>query len=63
MRHSFKNNYSLSTNKLLYYVCRCSKPKTTCVPYFIPTEIADVYKNATKLGIIQIGNTDVADCA
>lgn len=34
---------------------------TPCVPYFIPTELADVYKNATKLYIIQTENTDVTD--
>ena len=35
---------------------------TPCAPYFIPTELADVYKNATKLYIIHTGNTDVTDC-
>jgi len=32
------------------------------VPYFIPMELANVNKNATKLYIIQIGKTEVTDC-
>jgi hypothetical protein len=64
IRKKKKNNYGLSTNKLLYYDCRCSKPKTPCVPYFIPTELVAfscVYKNAIKFYTIQTGNTDVID--
>lgn len=38
-----------------------AKPKTPCMPYLIPTELTNVYINATKPYIIQTGNTDITD--